>query len=37
MSTNNFKQFNFYDDINPDTLEHIFESAWDTLLEIISR
>ena len=34
MSTNNFKQFNFYDDINPDTLEHIFESAWDTLQKL---
>lgn len=34
MTTNEFKQFNFFDDVNPNTLEHIFESAWDTLKEL---
>lgn len=26
-----FIEFKFFDDVNPDTLEYIFESAWDTL------
>lgn len=34
MTANEFKQFNFFDEVNPDTLEHIFESAWDTLKEL---
>lgn len=34
MTTNEFKQFDFYDNVNPDTLEYIFESAWDTLKEL---
>lgn len=31
MVENVFKEFNFNDSMDPDTLEFIFESAWDTL------
>lgn len=34
METSKFKEFQFFDDVNLDTLEHIFESAWDTLKEL---
>lgn len=34
MTTSEFKQFYFFNDVNPDLLEHIFESAWDTLRKL---
>ena len=34
MTANEFKQFNFFDDVNPYILDYIFESAWDTLQKL---
>lgn len=34
MTTNEFREFQFYDNINPEILEYIFESAWNTLTKL---
>lgn len=34
MVNSEFKEFHFFENIDSDTLEYIFESAWDTLTQL---